>query len=66
MVHSGPKGLRLAKVFNVSPNSGEVMIVYVDTGMESGFLKLADIAAASPAQVAEGEALPREHPASMY
>ena len=50
-VHGG----RLGKVYAVRPNHG-VAIVYADDGVMSGWLKGAALAAAGPAQVAEGEA----------
>ena len=47
-------GGRLGKVFGVDSGDGEVLIVYAD---DSGRLRLAALAAAGPAQVAEGEAM---------
>ena len=52
-VHGG----RLAKVVYVNPNDGEVVVLYADDGASSDFLQPARIAPASPAQVAEGEAI---------
>ena len=52
-VHGG----RLAKVVYVNPNDGEVVVLYADDGAESGRLQPEDVAAAGPAQVAEGEAM---------
>ena len=49
-------GGRLAKVFGVDPGDGRVLILYADDGAMS-VLHPAALAAAGPAQVAEGEAI---------
>jgi hypothetical protein len=52
-VHGG----RLAKVIDVDPDDGDVVILYADDGTWSGDLEPRVVAAAGPAQVAEGEAM---------
>ena len=50
-------GGRLAKIVTVDPDDGAVAILYADDGAQSDDLEPADVAAAGPAQVAEGEAI---------
>ena len=50
-------GGRLAKIVNHDPEYGRVQILYADDGVMNGSLAPADLATASPPQVAEGEAI---------
>ena len=50
-------GGRLAKIVNHDPEYGRVQILYADDGVMNGSLAPADLAPASPPQVAEGEAI---------
>jgi hypothetical protein len=52
-VHGG----RLGKVDIVALDGSDLAITYADDGECSGIVEIADVAAASPAQVAEGEAM---------